>query len=111
MSHTVLTRLDLRGVADLAASLPAPAVDDEPREVARALIREVRDGGDAALLAITRRLDGCDLDDLRVLARGDRSTPSPNADPAFRAALHHAEGSIREYHEAQVQTRATRARP
>ena len=29
MSRTVLTRLDLRGVTDLAASLPAPPSDDE----------------------------------------------------------------------------------
>ncbi|MFI5045643.1 MAG: histidinol dehydrogenase [Acidimicrobiia bacterium] len=98
----MLTRLDLRGVADLAASLPAPAADDEPRDAARALIREVREGGDGALRAITRRFDGCDVEDPRV-SPATMVDALANAEPAFRAALHHAETSIREYHEAQVQ--------
>src|SRR5215471_14839726 len=100
MSHTVLTRLDLRGVTDVAAALPAPPADDEPRDAARAILAEVRAGGDAALRAITRRFDGCDLADLRVspIALVDALA---TADPAFRAALDHAAGAIREYHEAQ----------
>src|SRR5215471_17203690 len=103
MSHTVLTRLDLRGVTDVAAALPAPPADDEPRDAARAILAEVRAGGDAALRAITRRFDGCDLAEPRVspVALVDALA---TADPQFRAALEHASLAIREYHEAQATT-------
>jgi histidinol dehydrogenase len=101
MSHTVLTRLDLRGVADLAAALPAPDADDEPRAAALDLIREVRDGGDAALRAITRRFDGCEVDDLRV-SPAILIDALANAEPEFRSALAHAAGAIRTYHQAQL---------
>src|SRR5262245_17453230 len=88
MTHAVLTRLDLRGVTDLERALPAPDADDEPRDAARAIIREVREGGDAALRAITRRFDGCDVDELRVPPRAMVDALA-SAQPAFRAALRH----------------------
>src|SRR5215510_11110889 len=98
MSHTVLTRLDLRGVTDVAAALPAPPADDEPRDAARAILAEVRAGGDAALRAITLRFDGCELRVSPIVLVDALAT----ADPAFRAALDHAAIAIREYHEAQA---------
>ena len=103
MTTTVLTRLDLRGVVDLAAALPAPEADDAPRDAARALIAEVRAGGDAALRAATLRLDGCDVANLRVspLAMVDALAATT---PEYRASLHHAAHAIRVYHEAQAQT-------
>ncbi|HEX5586631.1 MAG TPA: histidinol dehydrogenase [Acidimicrobiia bacterium] len=97
----MLTRLDLRGVADLAAALPAPDADDEPRAAARDLIREVRAGGDAALRAITRRFDGCDVDAVAV-SPAVLVDALARAEPEFRAALAHAATAIRAYHEAQV---------
>jgi histidinol dehydrogenase len=101
MRRTVLTRLDLRGVTDLAAALPAPVADDEPRAAARAVIAAVQDRGDVAIRELTRRFDGCDVPDARV-------SPTVLVDalataaPAFRAALGHAADAIRAYHEAQV---------
>ena len=66
----MLERLDLRGVrGDLAGVLPRPQVaGDEPVAAVRAIIDEVRAGGDAALRACTERFDGVVLDDLRVPA-------------------------------------------
>jgi histidinol dehydrogenase len=101
MIRTVLSRLDLRGVTDLAAAIPAPVADDEPRQAVRDVIAAVREGGDTALRELTRRFDGCDVPESRVsptilvdaLAR---------AEPAFRAALTHAARAVRAYHEAQV---------
>ncbi len=101
MTRTVLTRLDLRGVTDVAAAIPAPDADDEPREAARDVIAAVRARGDDAIRELTLRYDGCDVSDARV-------SPTvlvdalASADPAFRAALGHAADSIRAYHEAQV---------
>jgi len=101
MSHTVLTRLDLRGVTDVAAALPAPAADDEPRDAARAILDEVRAGGDAALRALTLRFDGCDRDEPRV-SPIDLVDALATADAGFRAALDRAAAAIRAYHEAQA---------
>jgi histidinol dehydrogenase len=101
MTRTVLSRLDLRGVTDLAAAIPAPAADDEPRQAARDVIAAVRERGDAAVRELTLRFDGCDVPETRVsptvlvdaLAR---------AAPEFRAALTHAAAAVRAYHEAQL---------
>lgn len=48
-------------MATLRAKLPRPAVQDAPPVAAVAAIcDEVRDGGDTAVMAVTRRVDGCD---------------------------------------------------
>src|SRR5215212_507291 len=64
----MLQRLDLRGIrGDLAGVLPRPQVaGDEPVAAVRAILDEVRTGGDAALRACTERFDGVRLDELRV---------------------------------------------
>jgi histidinol dehydrogenase len=65
----LLSRIDLRGLTgDLRKHLPAPelSADDGPVESVRAILGEVRAGGDEALRAITERFDRVVLDDLRI---------------------------------------------
>jgi histidinol dehydrogenase len=102
----VLSRLDLRGCADLAGALTAPDVgsdasDDTALASVRAIIAEVRTGGDAAVRELTERFDGCTLDDLRVPADELRAALDAAA-PELRAALDVAAARIREYHAAQL---------
>ncbi|MET0421044.1 MAG: histidinol dehydrogenase [Acidimicrobiia bacterium] len=101
MIHTVLTRLDLRGLTDVTAAVPALPADDQPRDVAREIIAEVRSRGDAALRELTERFDGCALDELRV-SPATMVDALARAEPAFRGALAEAERRIRRYHEAQL---------
>jgi histidinol dehydrogenase len=64
-----LKRLDLRGVPahGLAGALPRPPAEDVfPSDAVRAILDEVRAGGDEAVRALTRRFDGVDIDTLRV---------------------------------------------
>jgi len=99
----MLERLDLRGVrGDLAGVLPRPQVaGDEPVAAVRAIIDEVRAGGDAALRACTERFDGVALDDLRVPA--DECEAALAAIPSgLRAALEAAAERIEAYHRATV---------
>jgi histidinol dehydrogenase len=99
----MLQRLDLRGVrGDLTAVLPRPQVaGDEPVAAVRAIIDEVRAGGDAALRACTERFDGVVLDDLRVPpAALDAALAAIPA--ALRAALEAAAERITAYHRATV---------
>ncbi len=101
MNHTVLTRLDLRGVTDVAAAVPALDADEQPRDAARQIIDDVRSRGDDALRELTKRFDGCTITDLRV-------SPATMVDalariaPEVRDALEHAAREIRTYHEAQL---------
>jgi histidinol dehydrogenase len=97
----VFTRLDLRGATDLAALLQAPAADDDVTLAVRGIIAEVRARGDRALRELTRRFDGCAVDDLRV-PRAALEEALAAAEPGFRAALAHAYAEIRAYHEQQV---------
>ena len=66
----MLQRLDLRGThGDLRGRLPRPAAQEEPPiDEVRALLAEVRTGGDAVLRALTERYDGVRIDDLDDLA-------------------------------------------
>ncbi|HEY8215658.1 MAG TPA: histidinol dehydrogenase [Acidimicrobiia bacterium] len=98
----MLTVLDLRGsIGDLdAAFARSDVVDDEVTRAVRDVIADVRARGDAALRELTRRFDGCDIDDPRVageaVAAALERTPSE-----VRAALEYAAGEITAYHEAQ----------
>ena len=99
----MLQRLDLRGVrGDLAGVLPRPSVaGDEPVAAVRAILDEVRAGGDAALRACTERFDGVRLDDLRVPAVECEAALA--AIPGeLRAALEAAADRIAAYHRATV---------
>ena len=110
MSRTVLTRLDLRGVTDVAAAVPALAPDPHPGDAAREIIRDVRARGDVALRELTERFDGCVVDELRVSPAAMVDALARTA-PDVRAALEHAAHEIRTYHEAQVVTPPVVERP
>jgi histidinol dehydrogenase len=108
----MLPLLDLRAPAgaaapplierDLRAALAPPAgADDAPLAAVRAIIARVRDGGDAAVRATTRELDGCDLADPAVpAAELDAALASLPAE--LRAALEFARDQIEAYHRTQV---------
>lgn len=99
----MLQRLDLRGVrGDLVAVLPRPQVaGDEPVAAVRAILDEVRTGGDDALRACTERFDGVRLDDLRVPPT-ECTAALAAIPPALRAALEAAADRIAAYHRATV---------
>jgi histidinol dehydrogenase len=99
----MLQRLDLRGVrGDLAGVLPRPQVaGDEPVAAVRAILDEVRSGGDAALRACTERFDGVRLDDLRVPPADCEAALAAIPGP-LRAALEAAADRIAAYHRATV---------
>jgi histidinol dehydrogenase len=92
----VLTRLDLRGLrgAELVERLPRPAVaSDEAIDEVRAILSEVRAGGDAAVRACTERFDGVAVDALAVpRERWDAALQEIGAD--LRKALEAAYESI-----------------
>lgn len=64
----MLSRLDLRGrTGPLDSLLPRPRPPAAgPVEEVRAIIEQVRTGGDRALIELTRRFDGVELDSLTV---------------------------------------------
>lgn len=99
----MLQRLDLRGVrGDLAGVLPRPQVaGDEPVAAVRAILEEVRGGGDDALRACTERFDGVRLDDLRVPAAESEAALGAIPGP-LREALEAAAERIGAYHRATV---------
>ncbi len=102
----MLSRLDLRGCADLVGTLARPdeaseVDDDGALESVRAILADVRDRGDDAVRDLTERFDGCRLDELRVLAVDLRAALDAAA-PEFRAALEVAADRIREYHATQL---------
>jgi histidinol dehydrogenase len=95
-----LKRLDLRGVpaSDLADALPRPdAGQTFPSEEVRAVLDEVRAGGDAAVRALTRRFDGVEVDALRVSEK-ELDQARAGIDPGLRAALELAYARILAYH-------------
>jgi histidinol dehydrogenase len=100
----MLSRVDLRGFdGDLADVLARPPVGgDEALPAVREIIADVRQRGDEALRELTKRFDGCELEELRV-PRGDLSAALATLDPAFREALEFARDQITAYHRTQVQ--------
>ncbi len=97
----MLTRLDLRGVTDLAGILPRPAMAKEPpTHAVQTILGDVRARGDAAVREHTERLDGVVLDDLRVpaeaLGAALRSIPT-----VLRDALEAAQAAVEDYHRHQ----------
>jgi histidinol dehydrogenase len=99
----MLSRVDLRGFdGDLGTVLARPEVGgDEALPAVREIIADVRQRGDEALRELTKRFDGCEVDDLRV-PRGDLSAALATLDPAFREALEFARDQITAYHRTQV---------
>jgi histidinol dehydrogenase len=96
----LLSRLDLRGVPadELAAAVPRPPAEVAfPTEAVRAIIDEVRVGGDEAVRALTHRFDGVDITTLAV-PKADIDAALAGLDPALRAALELAYARILAYH-------------
>jgi histidinol dehydrogenase len=99
----VLSRLDLRGVTDLAGALPRPSVAEDPMVVAtvRSILDDVRTRGDDAVRELTERFDGVVLEELAVPAaeckRALESIPA-----ARRAALEQAAANIRAFAAAEA---------
>ena len=101
----MLTRLDLRGAADLARALARSDDDADDGDEALAAVREilaaVRRGGDAAVRELTLRFDGCDLADPRVPA-ADLQAALHAIPGDLRTALEIAAARIGEYHALQA---------
>jgi histidinol dehydrogenase len=100
----MLDRLDLRTGAS-AVRLPRPPVDtgagDSPVAAVRAILAEVRAGGDAALLDLTERLDRVRLNQVEVPSEQVKEALD-RVPPALREALEVAAASIERYHRAQL---------
>ena len=100
----MITRLDVRGVADLAAVLPRPAVGgDEQAVVAsvREILAAVRERGDDAIRELTARFDGVEIDDLAVPpAEWKRALDA--IPPSLRAALEAAAANIEAFQRAEA---------
>lgn len=78
------------------------AFDAQALTAATAIVEDVRTRGDEALKELTRRFDGVELDSFRVSdAVIDQAITQ--VDPQVSAALEHAAGQIRSFHERQKQ--------
>ncbi|MGH8223684.1 MAG: histidinol dehydrogenase [Woeseiaceae bacterium] len=89
-----------------SALLRRPAADPERGVVddARAIIQRVRDGGDAALRELTRRLDGAEPALLAVSDDEYRTAEAALSSTAL-AAIELAIGNVRKFHAAQLPSR------
>ncbi len=96
----MLSRSDLRGVADLASALAPPPDDPGPMRAVREIVADVRARGDAALRDLTERFDGCRLTDLRI-PNAALMAALDNLAPDVRESLEYAHGEIAAYHAAQ----------
>ena len=92
--------LDLRGDrSDPRERFPRPREQvGAARSVVDEVMAEVRDGGDAALVALTERFDGVALDDLRVPTEV-LAAALDELDPELRDALQRAGDQVRWFHE------------
>jgi histidinol dehydrogenase len=123
----MLARLDLRAHrGDLRPLLaPAPANgargdgagashdadgDADALATVRRILADVRARGDAALVELTERFDGCRLDGLRVPAEALDAALAA-VPPDFAAALVFAHDQIRAYHETQLSDPGGAERP
>jgi histidinol dehydrogenase len=107
----MLNRLDLRGASgDLRSQLPRPTVASEPPVAAvQAILAEVREGGDAALRALTERFDNVTVEDLRV-PQSDLDAALAGLAPLVREALEAAKANILAFHRAQLPPEARHER-
>jgi histidinol dehydrogenase len=99
----LLTRIDLRGKGgDVRALLPAPDLGQEgPTDAVRAILAQVRAGGDQAVRELTVRFDHVDVAELRVPT--DEIKAALEAIPGdLRRALEAARDNIDAYHRIQL---------
>jgi histidinol dehydrogenase len=101
----MLRRLDLRGsVQDVRSVLPRPMVAGEgPLEEVRAILADVRQRGDIALLEMTSRFDGADLETIRVDPAEVAAAPD-SVQPGVLEALEVAAEAVRRHHVGQVRS-------
>ena len=69
-------------------------------EATLAIVRDVREKGDAALLAYAKKFDGADR--IEILDRAELEKAYAAADEAFRGTMERAAANIREYHSRQL---------
>src|SRR5258708_7079549 len=93
-----LQRLDLRGIpGSLKGHLPRPALDAEgPVAAVRDILAQVRQGGDAAVRALTLAFDGVAVDDFRV-PRAALDAALSNIPVALRDGLEAAKAAIESF--------------
>ncbi len=99
----MLKRIDLRGKSlDLAAFLPSSAqTQNLPIDQVRAIIDQVRTGGDEALRDLTQKYDGTNLEELEV--NQEQITDAYNSVSAgFREAIASSAEAIIKYQETQL---------
>jgi histidinol dehydrogenase len=88
--------------AEQAAALRRPALAQSGREAQVAeIIARVRDGGDAALLDLTRTLDRAERDCLE-LTDAEIAAAAERVSPELKAAIELAIGNIEAFHQAQL---------
>src|SRR6266700_8265640 len=95
--------IDLR--ADPQATIPRPTTDEAGADAAlasvRAVIAQVRKGGDAALRELTERFDGARIDELRV-SDEELKVAAASAPEQLLDAIHEAAARIRAFAEHQL---------
>lgn len=89
---------------DALLERPAQSSSAERTQIVGEIIRDVRQGGDRALLALTRRLDGCRRDSLRVSQAAVEQAEAMVPD-ALKNSIEEARQRIEAFH------RATAPRP
>jgi len=75
--------------------------DEGVERSVRKIVEQVREGGDAAVLALTKKLDGASLTCLEV-EREEWEAACDAVDPADRAALGKAAMRVREFHRKRI---------
>ena len=82
--------------------LRRPAVGDDAviREAVQKIVADVKEGGDEALRALTARLDGVEIADLRV-SEEEMQAASASLSRSAIAAIDVAIANVRRFHEAQ----------
>jgi len=98
----LLTRLDLRGMdGDLRSLLPGPTLaGDGPVTAVREILDAVKEGGDAAVIELTKRFDGVEPSSLRAPAE-EIEAAGVAVPEVLRDALEEAARAIRQFHEAE----------
>jgi len=83
-----------------ALARPGQGGRSQVERLARAVVEEVRQGGDAALRLLTRRFDGVELESFAVTPAEFATAKSAVSSPEM-AALERASANVQRYHRAQ----------
>ncbi len=92
---------------DEALRRPAQRLGSDFYAQVEAIVARVREGGDEALLALTRELDGVSLDSLQV-SQEEREQAIAALSPREHEALAAARDNLQRFHQAQVPAEALR---